>query len=251
MRITFILFLRLFATFLLTTQIAYSKEKLASESELYTGKKFSKAFENPEDNPALPNVLIIGDSISIGYTVPVRELLKGKADIFRIPVNGKYASYGLGNLDKWLGTRKWDIILFNWGLWDICYRNPKSKNKGHRDKVNGTITATPAQYKQSMTKIIRKLKSTHSTLIWSTTTPVPKYETCIKEGDEIAYNLIVEEIADKNGVIINDLHSHALLKIPAIQKMKGDVHFTKEGYDFLALKVAQSIRSQLPKLITE
>jgi len=42
-----------------------------------------------------------------------------------------------------------------------------------------------------------------------------------------------------------------LLKIPAIQKAKGDVHFTKEGYDYLALKVAQSIRSQLPKLITE
>ena len=28
----------------------------------------------------LPNVLVIGDSISIGYTLPTRALLKGKED---------------------------------------------------------------------------------------------------------------------------------------------------------------------------
>ena len=31
------------------------------------------------DDPALPRILIIGDSISIGYTLGVRDLLKGKA----------------------------------------------------------------------------------------------------------------------------------------------------------------------------
>ena len=64
----------------------------ASKEELYTGKEYSKAFANPKDNPLLPNVLLIGDSISISYTVDVRKLLKGKADVFRIPTNGRYAS---------------------------------------------------------------------------------------------------------------------------------------------------------------
>ncbi len=32
-----------------------------------------------EDQPGLPRVLLIGDSISIGYTQPVRDLLKEKA----------------------------------------------------------------------------------------------------------------------------------------------------------------------------
>jgi acyl-CoA thioesterase-1 len=31
----------------------------------------------------LPNVLVLGDSISIGYTLFVRELLEGKANLYR------------------------------------------------------------------------------------------------------------------------------------------------------------------------
>lgn len=245
MKITSTFSLLLCSVFLLAITNAYSSGKLASEKELFTGKEFKNAFANPKDHPARPNVLIIGDSISIGYTVPVRKLLKGKADVYRIPTNGKYASFGLKNLDKWIGNRKWDVIHFNWGLWDICYRNPKSKNQGHRDKVNGSLTTTPEQYKKIMTEIILKLKGTNATLIWCSTTPVPEFEVGRRQGDEIAYNNIVKEIADKNGVIIDDLHSHALLKTPEIQINKGDVHFTKEGYLHLAEKVAQSIIAQI------
>lgn len=38
--------------------------------------------------PKLPNVLLIGDSISIGYHLPARKMLAGKANVFR-PVNPK------------------------------------------------------------------------------------------------------------------------------------------------------------------
>ncbi|WP_342803688.1 SGNH/GDSL hydrolase family protein [Pontiella sulfatireligans] len=216
-------------------------EGLASQTELYTGKEFSKAFANPEDDPARPDILLIGDSISIGYTVDVRKKLKGRADVFRIPTNGKYAAFGVENLDQWLGKRKWDVIHFNWGLWDICYRNPESKNQGHRDKEKGSLTATPEQYRKSMDAIVARLKQTDAVLIWCTTTPVPEFEAGRKVGDEIRYNGIVEEIAIKHGIRINDLHSHALLKLPEVQKKKGDVHFTNEGYIYLAGKVAQEI----------
>ena len=226
---------------------AHGAEGLASKDELYTGKEYSDAFVMPNDDPHLPNVLLIGDSISIGYTVEVRKLLKGKADVFRIPTNGKYASYGCENLDKWLGTRKWDVIHFNWGLWDICYRNPQSKNQGHRDKVNGTLTATPDQYRESMENIITCLKKTNAKLIWCTTTPVPEFEEGRKTGDEIKYNEIAGKIMKEHGIVINDLHSHALLKLPEIQKKKGDVHFTSQGYAYLAEKVAHEIELALPE----
>src|SRR6476620_12659536 len=79
------------------------------------------AFAQIQDDPALPRVLLIGDSISIGYTVPVRELLQGKANVHRIPTNGGPTSNGLKNIDKWLGNGKWDIIHFNWGIHDLKF----------------------------------------------------------------------------------------------------------------------------------
>jgi hypothetical protein len=146
-----------FLVCLLLTALGVSgAEELASQAELYTGKEYSSAFANPEDDPSLPNVLLIGDSISIGYTVEVRKLLAGKADVFRIPGNGKNSAYGLNNLNKWLGEREWDIIHFNWGLWDLCYRNPKAKTQEHRDKVNGTLTASLEQYRANMEKIVAR-----------------------------------------------------------------------------------------------
>lgn len=221
-------------------------EELADSSELYSGKKFSKAFANPNDDPNLPNVLLIGDSISISYTVEVRKLMKGKADIFRIPSNGKNAAFGLKKLDKWLGKKtKWDVIHFNWGLWDLCYRNPKSKTQGHRDKVNGTLTATPVQYRETMEQIVERLKKTEATLIWCATTPVPENELGRKVEDAIKYNVIAKEIMDANGISTNDLYSHAVLKLPEIQVKKGDVHFNKQGAAHLAKKVAAELSKAL------
>ncbi|HAW98813.1 MAG TPA: SGNH/GDSL hydrolase family protein, partial [Opitutae bacterium] len=69
-----------------------------------------------EEVAGLPNVLIIGDSISIGYTLPARALLKDKVNLHRIPTNGGPTTKGIAEIEKWLGKRKWDLIHFNWGL---------------------------------------------------------------------------------------------------------------------------------------
>ncbi|MCM2370126.1 SGNH/GDSL hydrolase family protein [Aporhodopirellula aestuarii] len=220
-------------------------DELASVDELYDGR--GKAFANPKDNPALPNVLLIGDSISIGYTPYVRNRLKERADVFRIPTNAKHSTYGLENLDKWLNQKpaKWDVIHFNWGLWDLCYRNPTSKTQGHRDKVNGTLTTTLEQYQANMEKIVARLKQTGATLIWCETTPVPEHEAGRKLDDDLKYNQVAKTIMDANGVLVNDLHSHAIAKLPGIQIRDGDVHFTEEGYKHLAEKVVSEISSAL------
>ena len=230
---------------LLIMQVSCAAQQLASDSELYTGEEYSQAYSNPTDNPNRPNVLLIGDSISVGYTVEVRKLLKGKADVFRIPTNAKHTSWGVKNIEQWLANRKWDVIHFNWGLWDICYRNPQSKTQGHRDKINGTLTTTPDKYSDNLTYIVQKLKSSDANLIWAQTTPVPKFEAGRIQGDELIYNQIATKIMHANEVEINDLHSHAQLKLPEIQKNIGDVHFTPDGYKHLAHKVAQSISEQL------
>jgi len=84
-------------------------------------RKPSPVFAPVKDNSNLPRVLIIGDSISIGYTLPTREFLKGKANLHRIPTNGGPTTRGLANIDAWLGKDKWDLIHFNWGLHDLKY----------------------------------------------------------------------------------------------------------------------------------
>src|SRR5258708_7596291 len=73
-----------------------------------------------DDQPGLPRVLLIGDSISKSYTLPVREFLKGKVNLCRMPANGGPTIRGLANIDKWLATggtdKKWDVIHFNFGI---------------------------------------------------------------------------------------------------------------------------------------
>ena len=79
---------------------------------------FTNPFDNPVDNPALPRVLIIGDSISIGYTPRVRKLLKGKANVHRPKTNCRWSAFGNEKILDWIGNSKWDLIHFNFGLWD-------------------------------------------------------------------------------------------------------------------------------------
>ena len=232
-----------YSILLLATTLSTTGAEIASEKELFEGAQYAKAFSNPKDDPNLPNILLIGDSISIGYTIDVRKLLAGKADVFRIPSNGKFAAHGAQKLNKWLKMKpgKWDIIHFNWGLWDLCYRNPKAKTQEKRDKVNGTLTATPEQYQKSLEQIVTRLKKTDATLIWCATTPVPEFEIGRKVEDVVIYNETAAAIMKKNEIQINDLYTHALARLPDIQTQKGDVHFTSEGSAFLAKKVAREL----------
>ena len=99
--------------------------------------------ESKPSNNNLPKVFIIGDSISIGYTQDVIHSLQDRAFVSRAKANCGDTNRGLSALDTWLGDTKWDLIHFNWGLHDLCYRNPDVKSVGNRDKVNGTQSVPP------------------------------------------------------------------------------------------------------------
>lgn len=198
-------------------------------------------------NPALPNVLIIGDSISIGYTPFVKEYLAGKANVYRIPTNAQHTVSGLKNLDRWLGNIKWDVIYFNWGLHDLCYRNPKSSNQGNRDKVNGKLTTSLDRYDKNLRQLVERLKKTGAGLVWATTTPVPDNELGRFKGDEIKYNAAARRIMVAADVTISDLYSHAMKKLNSIQIPGGNVHFHQDGSRYIAQKVTKSILTELGK----
>ena len=83
----------------------------------------------PESFPLLPSrttprrrVLLIGDSISIGYTLPTRKLLEGKANVQRIPTNGGPTTNGLKNLSALARQRQVGRYSFQLGFARISKR---------------------------------------------------------------------------------------------------------------------------------
>ena len=194
------------------------------------------AFEPVIDIPTLPRVLLIGDSISIGYTLAVRELLTGKANVHRIPENGGPTIRGLEKIDEWLGDGKWDVIHFNWGLHDLKYME------------DGKHQVSLPEYRKNLDKMVKRMKRTKAVLIWASTTPVPEGEVSPHRvpGDVLLYNETARAVMRRERVAIDDLYGFALPRLKEIQRPV-NVHFTDEGSKALAVQVVASIERELAR----
>jgi dienelactone hydrolase len=210
---------------------------------LATGCSTTNQNKVAEGTSELPNVLIIGDSISIGYTPEVTEVLTGVASIHRPDENTRDTRFGLGNLDRWLGDTQWDVIHFNWGLHDLAYRHPDSTATGRRDKINGTISVSLDEYKLNLEKLVTRLKSTGATLIWASTTLVPDGEVGRVPGDDLRYNLAAAEVMKRHNIATDDLHMLTSGFDSSMFVGPGNVHYTEEGYAVVATQVARLIRA--------
>lgn len=210
------------------------------------------AFQKAKEDPSLPRVLLIGDSISIGYTFPTRKLLAGRANVLRIPANGGPTTRGLQSLGKWLAIGKLDVIHFNFGLHDCRIMRPK-------DKPMVPIEA----YEKNLRQIVAKLKKNGAKLIWATTTAVVDGERRKRRLKDVeAYNAVARRIMEAEGIPINDLYAALMatdeskVKDPgAAKKGKGmtrqritksdGTHFTPQGYQLLARHVAAAVTDAL------
>jgi lysophospholipase L1-like esterase len=184
------------------------------------------AWDYVKDDPKLPRVLLIGDSVSRGYTLPARVALQRKANVHRAPENCGPTSNGIKKMDVWLGEGKWDVIHFNFGIHDR-----KTSAKDYEDRLE---------------LIVKQLKATGAKLIWASTTPIPP-DT--KDGPEattaiIEKNRIAADIMKKNMVHVNDLFDFITPQLSKVQNPM-DVHFKGEGYDMLGKQVALKIEEIL------
>ena len=198
-------------------------------------KKANPVMAPIADVPGLPRVLIIGDSISIGYTQGVRKLLEGKANVHRIPTNGGPTKNGMANIDKWLGAVKWDVIHFNWGIHDLKYM------------PDGKRQVEPADYEKNLRALVAKMKATGAKLIWATTTPIPDGELNPPRrfGQVKEYNEIAARVMKDAGVAVDDLNGFITPDLAKLQNPK-DVHYNAAGSEALAKKVAEEISKALP-----
>ena len=192
------------------------------------------------DDPNLKKVLIIGDSISMGYTPIVAEKLKGVAQVSRNPGNAATTGKGLESIDAWIGETKWDVIHFNWGLHDLCHWDGKKK-----DRVNGKLSTTPEQYEANLEKLVARLKQTHAKLIFAETTHVPEDEPGRFPNAEQTYNAVARRVMEKHGIVVNPLEQISRDMPDEYRAGRGDVHYKKKGSEILADAVERAIRAQL------
>jgi acyl-CoA thioesterase-1 len=193
-------------------------------------------------------VLILGDSISIGYTPFLKQILENEAVVVRPMKNEKAAEncagtdYGIKNIDRWLQLDggAWDVIHFNFGLHDL--KHVDATTGKNSKNANDPYQSNPEEYEKQLHEIVDKLQKTGAKLIFCTTTPVPNGCQPLRETTtpEI-YNAVGKKIAKDHGIVINDLYAFALPQLSEIQR-PADVHFSKKGSEILASQVAKSIR---------
>jgi len=184
----------------------------------------------------VPPVLVIGDSISIGYTPAVTTMLAGKADVKHHEGNAAHSGNGVAKLDEWLGTEKWRVITFNFGLHDL------------KIMENGKHQVSVADYEKNLETIASRLKKTGARLLFVTTTPVPegKLSPMRIPGDEVVFNEAALRVMKKHKIPVVDLYAFAKPRLAEIQGT-ANVHFKKEAQALLAEVVAKAIEEQLKK----
>jgi acyl-CoA thioesterase-1 len=195
---------------------------------------------------SLPNVLIIGDSISIGYTPYVKKLLAGKANVFHNPGNSEGTTHGVKNIKAWVAPqyeKPWAVIHVNFGLHDIKHVDPATKNNSNN--ASDPPQADVAKYTTQLTTIMETLVATKATIIFATTTPYPAGVKPYREpADAARYNAAALSVVGKHEVIINDLYAFIEPHLEKVQQPV-NVHFKPEGSQALGEEVVKKILAVL------
>ena len=188
----------------------------------------------PPDGSQLPRVLIIGDSISIGYAATVRKQLEGKAivDHWATPLWVTHAGIHPG-LEKAVGEYQYAVIHFNHGL-----------HGWQKDR-------TPeGSYEPAMRRYIVTMKrwAKGATVIWGSTTPMTvkgNPEQLDPENNPmiLRHNAIAAKVMKKNGIVVNDLYAQ-VVNHPEWSR-KDRFHYNGNGSKQLGQTVAAAISRAL------
>lgn len=205
------------------------------------------------DSPKKPVVLVLGDSISIGYTPLLREQLAEVAEVVR-PMAGERAEncagtkHGVASVDRWIEQAGGPaVITFNFGLHDFKRETPGEPPKASRNPADPP-QSDPESYRRQLTQIVERLETTGAKLFFVTTTPVPPGGVSPHRdlGDPLLYNGIARQVVEPRGIEVIDLHAVAAENPDWMRPV--NVHFTDEGSAGLAAAIAAPVRRALGDL---
>lgn len=179
-----------------------------------------------------PKMLVIGDSISIGYT-PFLADYYSEYQVLHNPGNGRSSSYGAFAINYWTGlVDKWEICTINHGLWDI-------------GKIFPLYATTTQQYESNMRYEISVLKTKCNKIVAANITRIPINSIQFYKEQRYERNEIFERIIEENNISVCNLYSisetisHLHLRV----EYQDDVHYTEEGYEILANEMINCIDS--------
>jgi len=206
--------------------------------------------ERSDDVPALPKVILVGDSIRMSYAPIVAKELAGKATVISSKSNGGDSSNVLRNLTTWVVNEKPAIVHFNCGIHDT-----------KKFKATGKFQISPEQYESNLRQIVTRIrKETPAIVLFGTTTPIlddraavirrtRDYELLNASVEQ--YNEIARKVMHELKVPVNNLNAATSRpKAPqTIETLIGNdgVHLTPAGRDLLGKQVSTLIVRHLGK----
>src|SRR5215831_20077284 len=101
----------------------------------------------PTPGPGLPRIVLVGDSIRLGYAPRVAARLEGKAVVVSPPENGGDSANVLAHLDEWVLREKPDVVYLNCGLHDL----KRSRKDGHHQ-------VELERYAESLRRIVARIR---------------------------------------------------------------------------------------------
>jgi lysophospholipase L1-like esterase len=183
----------------------------------------------PHPDPKLPNVLLLGDSLSRNYFPQVTKDLAGVANVYLMASSTSVGDPRLPQQIREFAAMEhvpFRIIHFNNGMhgWDY----------------------TEAQYKAAFPEFLRTVRSLvakNSALIWATTTPVkPGAFNGATNSRVDARNIVARSFVDALHIPVDDQHS---LMMRHQDLYQDTVHFNTAGSNLMGDQVAAMIRAHL------
>lgn len=152
----------------------------------------------------MKNVLLIGDSIRMGYDKTVKTALEGKANVVFPEDNCQFAQYVFRYFHEWFGGidgRDFDVIHWNAGLHDIL-------------RLFGEEPTTPVEiYEYYIDRAFKRMKKLcpNAVIIFATSTRVNEHKMNPDfmrfNKDVELYNEAAVRVAKKHGAVVNDLYA--------------------------------------------
>jgi len=247
-----LMFALLFLMSAISASAATKEEAWLLQTNLLTKSSSVKA--------ELPDVLILGDSISLGYTPLVKEKMKGVANVSRPDCNCGPSQFYLKDMRSWVGTNRWNVIHVNFGIWDNHYLKGANDGldlywgkeitvqlapvaKGTAIRALGYRIRTPLpEYERNLREILAFLKTRADRVVFGLTTPMPLWQDDDRCGRIVVYNELAVGVCKELGVAVDDLYSVAEKHLDC---QTDGCHYNDAGYGFLADAVVRSIAEQL------